>query len=88
MVTNEISDFSNCVDESPKIKGTGGTTKSPGFGIIVLQVVLTNGTTRDIETTHVRYMPQCPVKLFSLKRFWMMVTLCMPVESCLLMKVN
>ncbi|KAI0994487.1 hypothetical protein K3495_g13695, partial [Podosphaera aphanis] len=68
MVTNQLSDLTNYQNDPIEIEGAGGRTISPGFGSVELKVVLTNGTTREIILDYVRYMPQCPVKLFSLKK--------------------
>ncbi|KAI0992582.1 hypothetical protein K3495_g15603, partial [Podosphaera aphanis] len=71
MVTNQISDLISYQNDPLEIDGAGGTTVSPGFGAVELKVMLTNGTTREIKLNHVRYLPQCPVKLFSLKKVMM-----------------
>ena len=68
MVTNQFSDFTDYQEEPIQIDGAGGTTTSPGFGTVELKLTLTNGTTREIQLSNVRYMPQCPVKWFSLKK--------------------
>lgn len=68
MVTNNRSDFVEYKNQPLEISGAGGTTTSPGVGIVNLEVKLTNGTCRNIKLNNVRYMPQCPVKLFSLRK--------------------
>ncbi|KAI1000346.1 hypothetical protein K3495_g7849 [Podosphaera aphanis] len=68
MVTNQKSDLIDYVDEPAEIEGADGTTISPGFGTVKLNVILTNSTTREIHLSKVRYIPQCPDKLFSLKK--------------------
>ena len=68
MVTNNKSDFIEYKNQPLEISGAGGTTTSPGVGTVNLEVMLTSGTSRTIKLNHVRYMPQCPVKLFSLRK--------------------
>lgn len=68
MVTNNRSDFIEYKNQPLDISGAGGTTTSPGVGTVNLEVMLTNGTSRNVKLSNVRYMPQCPVKLFSLRK--------------------
>ncbi|KAI0998753.1 hypothetical protein K3495_g9446 [Podosphaera aphanis] len=68
MATNQKSDLIDYVDEPAEVEGAGGTTISPGFGTVKLNVILTNSTTRGIHLSKVRHIPQCPLKLFSLKK--------------------
>ncbi|TQS37241.1 hypothetical protein Golomagni_02295 [Golovinomyces magnicellulatus] len=68
MVTNNKLDFTAYTNHPLEIKRAGGTTISPGVGTMKLEVQLTSGTTRDIKLSSVRSMPQCPVKLVSLRK--------------------
>ncbi|KAI0994175.1 hypothetical protein K3495_g14008 [Podosphaera aphanis] len=68
IVTNQLSDLTNYQNDPMQIEGAGGRTVLSGSGSVELKVVLINGTTRDIILDYVRYMPQCAVKLFSLKK--------------------
>ncbi|RKF64950.1 retrotransposon polyprotein, partial [Golovinomyces cichoracearum] len=56
MVTNSISDFTSYREDRIEIESASGTTTSPGVGVVRLEVMLTNGTTREIHLNDVRYI--------------------------------
>ena len=68
MVCNDFQSFESYKEDPLEIEGAGGITTSPGIGVVNLEVVLINGSTRKVQFTNVRYMPQCPVNLFSLEK--------------------
>ncbi|RKF60155.1 Gag-Pol polyprotein [Golovinomyces cichoracearum] len=68
MIKNQFSDFIDYKIEPLDIESAGGTTVSPGFGSVKLKASLTNGTFREVRLNYVRYMPQFPLKLFSIKQ--------------------
>lgn len=57
MVTNSIFDFTSYKEDRIEIESASGTTTSPGVGVVRLEVMLTNATTREIHLSDVRYMP-------------------------------
>lgn len=57
IVTNNRSDLIECNNQPLEISRAGETKTSPGLGIVILEVMLTNGTSRKEKLSYVKYMP-------------------------------